>query len=151
MTHDKVAYCRDMAWISQRMLAVIISKTSLPTEVNSPQECRPLVTLRHRDLQRSAIRLDWRNPWRCFPLLDDTTIYWMPVSVNSSSEWREIHHSTPTSTSFAACDRVYHRTQYGHRLSDDDLDGDMIADGVSIPRDVWTWGIQNRTGTSHDL
>lgn len=39
-----------------------------------------------------------------------------------------------------------------HRLSDDDLDGDIIADGVEpYPRDVWTWGIQNRTGRLRTL
>ena len=157
MAHDKVAYCREYgvditedAWPSHHLPKTIVANRSelllknadalvnaLDIEISNAQPCR----------------LDWRKSFeRCFPLLDDTTIYWMPVSVNSSSEMgRKVHRLDGRLTLHEFRRLVIEciiEHNMAHRLSDDDLDGDMIADGVEpYPRDVWTWGIQNRTGT----
>jgi len=161
MAHDKVAYCREYgvditedAWPSHHLPKTIVANRSdlllknadalvnaLDIEISNAQPCR----------------LDWRESFeRCFPLLDDTTIYWMPGSVNSSSEMgRKVHRLDGRLTLHEFRRLVIEciiEHNMAHRLSDDDLDGDMIADGVEpYPRDVWIWGIQNRVGALRTL
>lgn len=156
MALDKGAFCREYgveitedAWPSHHLPKAILASKSelllknvdtlvnaLDIEISNAQPCR----------------LDWRESFeRCFPLLDDTTIHWLPGSVNSPSEIGQKVHRLDGRLTLHEFSRlvieciIEHNTT--HRLSDDDLDGAMIADGVEpYPCDVWAWGIQNRTG-----
>ncbi len=161
MAHDKVAYCREFgiditedAWPSHHLPKAMLASRSelllknanilvnaLDIEISNTQPCR----------------LDWKESFeRCFPLLDDTTIHWLPGSVNGLSEpgrkgYRLDGCLTLNEFRRLVIDCIIEHNM-AHRLSDDDLDEDMIADGVEpYPRDVWTWGIQNRTGVLRTL
>ena len=161
MAHDKVTYCRKYGvditeddWPSHHLPKAILSNRSellfknadilmnaLDIEISNTQPCR----------------LDWKESFeRCFPLLDDMTIHWVPGLVNRLSEPGRKGHRLDGFLTLNKFRRlvidciIEHNT--AHRLSDGDLDGDMIADGVEpYPRDVWTWGIQNRIGALRTL
>jgi len=161
MAHDKVAYCREYgvditedAWPSHHLPKAILANRSELLPENADIRMNALsIPISNTQPCRS----DWRESFeRCFPLLDETAIHWVPGSVSSPSEaGRKVHRLdgclTPHEFRRLVIECIIEHNM-AHRLSDDDLQGDMIADGVEpYPRDVWAWGIQNRTGVLRTL
>ena len=161
MAHDKVTYCQEFdveitedAWPSHHLPKAIHSNRSELLLKNADI----LVNALDIEISNTQPRqLDWKESFeRCFPLLDDMTIDWMPGSVKSLSEPGRKGHRLDGCLTLNEFRRLVIECiiehNMAHRLSDDDLDGDMIADGVEpYPRDVWTWGIQNRSGVLRAL
>jgi putative transposase len=161
MAHDKVAYCREYGvditeddWPSHHLPKAILANRSeflfknanvlvnaLGIEISNNQPCR----------------LEWKESFkRCFPILDDTRIHWVPCSVNSLSEPGRKGHRLDGCLTLNEFRRLLIdciiEHNMAHRLSDDYMDEDMIADGVEpYPRDLWKWGIQNRSGVLRTL
>ncbi len=161
MAHDKVAYCREYgvditedAWPSHHLPKAILADRSELLLKNADILVNALgISISNTQPCRSG----WRESFeRCFPLLDETAIHWVPDSVSSPSEaGRKVHRLDGCLTLHEFRRLVIEciiEHNMAHRLSDDDLQGDMIADGVEpYPRDVWAWGIQNRTGVLRTL
>lgn len=161
MAHDKVTYCREFgvditedAWPSHHLpKAMLASRSELLLK-----NANILVNALDIEISNSQPRrLDWKESFeRCFPLLDDMTIDWVPDSAKSLSEpgrngYRLDGCLTLNEFRRLVIDCIIEHNM-AHRLSDDDLDEDMIADGIEpYPRDVWIWGIQNRTGALRTL
>jgi putative transposase len=161
MARDKVAYCREYDvdiseddWPSHHLPKAIVASRSellhenadilvkaLGVEVSNTQPCR----------------LDWRESFeRCFPLRDDMTTHWVLGSVNSLPEPGRKGHRLDSCLTLNEFRRLVIdciiEHNLAHRLSDDYLNGDMIADSVEpYPRDLWKWGIQNRSGALRTL
>ncbi len=152
---DKVTFCQEYGvditkddWPCQHLpKAILIGDGLIPKFANSLVNALDI-----KISNMPSYRLDWKESFeRCFLLLDDMTIHRVPGLVNSLSEPGRKGHRLDGCLTLNEFRRlvidciIEHNT--AHRLSEDDLDGDMIADGVEpYPRDVWTWGIQNRTG-----
>jgi putative transposase len=147
MVHDKVTYCQEFGfditeddWPSHHLPKAILSDRSDLIFKNADS----FVNAFDIEISNTQPRqVAWKESFeRCFPLLDDVTIDWAPGSAISLSEpGRKGHHfdGCLTLNEFRRlvieCVLEHNRA---HRLSDDHLDGDMIADGVEpYPRDVW--------------
>jgi putative transposase len=156
MAHDKVAYCREYgveitedAWPSHHLPKAILADRSELLLENADILVNALaISISNTQPCRSG----WRKSFEhCFPLLDETAIHWVPDSASSPSEaGRKVHRLDGCLTLHEFRRLVIEciiEHNLAHRLSDDNLDGDMIADCVEpYPRDVWTWGLQNRFG-----
>lgn len=102
-------------------------------------------------------RLDWKESFeRCFPLFDDATTHCVAGSEGSLAEleWKE--HRLDGCLTLNEFQRLaiecIMEHNLAHRFSGDKLNGDMMMDGVEpSPRDAWTWGLQNRSGTLRTL
>jgi putative transposase len=156
MARDKVTYCQELGieitedeWPSHHLPKAILSNRSELLFKNAN------ILLNALDIEIANTQprqWGWKESFeRCFPLLDDITIDQVPGSAKSFSELgRKGHHLDGCLTLNEFRRLVIEcviEHNIAHRLSDDHLDGDMIADGVEpYPRDVWKWGIQNRSG-----
>jgi len=154
--HDKVAFCKEYGvditeddWPCQHLPKAILPSRD---ELFSNQAHNLTGTL---GIEVSNMALDcsgWKETFRrSIPILEDGVIHWEPRSVNNLPESRQKGYQLD------ACLTLYdfHRLMIycviehnqAHRLSDDYLDRDMIADSVKpYPRDLWKWGIRNRPG-----
>jgi len=151
---DKVTFCQEYGvdiaeddWPSHHLpKAILVGDGLIPKFANS------LVDALDIEISNTPpYRMDWKESFeRCFPLLDDMTIHWVPGLLNNLSEPGRKGHRLDGCLTLNEFRRLVIECiiehNLAHRLSDDDLQGDMIADRVEpYPRDVWTWGIQNRT------
>ena len=161
MVHDKVTYCQELGieitendWPSHHLPKAILSDRSDLIFKNADILVN---TLAIEISNTQPHQVAWKESFeRCFPLLDDMTIDWVPGSAKSLTEpGRKGHHLDGCLTLNEFRRLVIEcviEHNIAHRLSDDHLDGDMIADGVEpYPCDVWKWGIQNRSGVLRAL
>ncbi len=157
---DKVTFCQEYGvditeddWPSQHLpKAILVGDGLIPKFANSLVD-----TLDIEISNTQPCRLDWKESFECcFPLLNDTTIYWVPGSENNpSGHERKVHRLDGCLTLHEFRRLVIEciiEHNLAHRLSNDNLDGDMITEGVEpYPRDVWTWSLQNRSGAFRTL
>ena len=161
MALDKVAFCKEYGfdiaeddWPSHHLPKAILAD-------------RGELLSKHADNLASALdiqvsntppyRPDWKGyVERSFRTLNDMIIHWEPGSVKNLPEPGRKDHRLDACLTLYDFRRlmidciIEHNT--AHRLSDDYLDSDMIADEVEpYPRDLWKWGVQNRSGVLHTL
>ncbi len=157
---DKVTFCQEYGvditeddWPSHHLpKAILVGDGLIPKFSNS------LVGALDIEISNTPpYRLDWKEfIERSFPVLDDVMIHWVPGSVNNLPEPGRNGHRLDACLTLYDFRRLLINCivehNIAHRLSDDYLDGDMIADSVEpYPRDLWKWGLQNRLGVLRRL
>jgi hypothetical protein len=157
---DKVTFCQEFGiditeddWPSHHLpKAILIGDGLIPKSANN------LVDALDIEISYTPpYRLDWKEFFeRSFPVLDDVMIHWAPGSATNLPEPGRNRHRLDACLTLHDFRRLLINCivehNMAHHLSNDHLDGDMIADGVEpYPRDIWKWGIQNRSGVLRAL